>query len=184
MAPRNDYGSIPLAAGDSKDSADETTTGGGGGGGGGSGAPASLDVSFDDRNGKSGGKAYGVVSLVKNNKKNLFFGLVALGVIIATSLCLSPRRSGSHYHNGGGIHTSTGASSPSSSSAKTTFLVDPHKDLGFHEVERSGEQAPGKAWGTKLVKSGKPLPTNNWYLVSVFFLSFLYRKAKDKQLRR
>lgn len=40
------------------------------------------------------------------------------------------------------------------------------QDMGFLTVERKLAESPGKAWGSKLLKGKKPIPTNIWYLVS------------------
>jgi hypothetical protein len=50
-------------------------------------------------------------------------------------------------------------------------LLSPN-EMGFETVEREQAQSPGRAWGSRLLQSGKPLPTKSWYLVStvLFYL--------------
>jgi hypothetical protein len=53
-------------------------------------------------------------------------------------------------------------------------LLSPN-EMGFETVEREQAQSPGRAWGSRLLQSGKPLPTNSWYLVStVLYCTVLY----------
>jgi hypothetical protein len=56
-------------------------------------------------------------------------------------------------------------------------LISP-EEMGFATTKRAEEQSPGMAWGSKLLESGKPIPTNIWYLVSVVTPSSGIRKLR------
>jgi hypothetical protein len=50
--------------------------------------------------------------------------------------------------------------------------LDPAIDLGFRSTTRSGLALPSKAWGEHSSKFAA-LPTNEWYLVSEFYMTML-----------
>ena len=118
------------------------------------------------------GQDVGICSSSSMNRKRWIIALLAVTIVTICAVVFTGKKEDSHATQHGlnwGQSKKSLKLSSTSGVLSSESIVDPGEELGFITTTRLKAQSPGPVWGDKLLDSGKPLPTNSWYLVSRSF---------------